>query len=388
MKVGIFTDSFLPAMNGVVRSTCLLIDQLVKNGIEVEVFAPGVKNKVENYHGATIRYFKGKKLFFYPKYFFTMPFPIISDYSKKLKDVDIFHVQDPFMMGIAGLRIAKKNKKPVVGTYHTFFEEYVPHLTKGKLKFLVKDILKWPTRLFVNNVYDLCNITIAPTKEIKDYLKTYGVDKVEIIPTGIDLDFFRKARRKDIRKKYKIPKKSFIFIYAGRISFEKKLEILLHAFKMIQEEKKNVYLLIVGDGPHLKGYKHMTKVFKIKNVIFTNHVSDKELISCYCNSDVFVSPSDTETQGLTFLEAMACDLPVIGARKRGTRSMVSRSSGLLFKPMDIRDLYKKMKLLLNNKKKLKKLKKGVKRVVEKFSAEKFGKKHIKLYRKLIRRVKS
>lgn len=388
MKVGIFTDVFLPTMDGVVRSTCLLIEQLVKNGVDVVVFAPGKRNEVKDYKGAKVYYFKGKKLSFYPKYFFTMPFPIISDYSKKLRDVDIFHVQDPFMMGIAGLRIAKKNKKPVVGTYHTFFEEYVSHLTKGKLKLLVKDILKWPTRLFVNNVYDLCNITIAPTKEIKDYLKTYGVNKVEIIPTGINLDLFKKTKRKDIKKRYKIPKRAFVFIYAGRISFEKKLEILLHAFKMVQEEKKNVYLLIVGDGPNLKGYKHMTKVFKIKNVIFTGHVSDKDLISCYCNSDVFVSPSDTETQGLTFLEAMACDLPVIGARKRGTRSMVSRSSGLLFKPMDIRDLYKKMKLLSDNKKKLRKLKKGVKRVIKRFSDEKFGKKHIKLYKKLIKRGKS
>ncbi|MCD6575633.1 MAG: glycosyltransferase [Nanoarchaeota archaeon] len=221
---------------------------------------------------------------------------------------------------------------------------------------------------------------MAPTKEIAKILKEKGFKNVIAIPSSVDFSFLDSQRKIDIRKKHKLKKSTKVILYVGRLGFEKKLKVLLDAFKMLKGE---YHLLIVGKGPFEKEYKTYAKKNQIKNVTFVGYVSDEELPSYYRACDLFVSPSDTETQGLTFIEAMHFGKPVIGANKYGVKEIIKNyKNGLKFEPNNPHDLKKKIEIILSNKELYKKLSKNAKAISDKYSIEKTTSNLLKEYQKL------
>ena len=381
MKIAIFTDTFLPSVNGVVTSECNLIKGLVAEGHEVIVFAPGEETKMENYEGARVYLFDSYSFFAYPDIMVTK-LTEIDDHMKTIltmEQPDIYHVESPFNIGIAGLYFSRKFKKPIVITHHTDYENYSAYLTKGKAKKVMRYLVGKPGMRSLKVIYGLFNKVIAPSKITAKKLKDINVAEVTVISNGVDLEKF-KGKKVDIRKKHKIPKNAKVLLYLGRVGFEKRLDTLVNAFK---KHDKKAYLVICGSGPYLEKIKQLAKKIEVKNVIFAGYVPDEEIYSYYNEAYAFVSASDTETAGMTFIEAFASGTPAVGSDTFGSGEYVKdNKTGYRFKAGDIEDLADKIGKILENPKKRNEMAKEAKKFAQKFSIEKTTKKTIRLYKSL------
>ena len=378
MKVAMFTDTFLPNANGVVTSILNQIKGLKRRGIDVVVFAPGEKTKLEEYYGAKVYYIKGLDFKSYPGYKIVLPDKFLSRILAflEIEEPDIYHVHSPFSLGIAGLIYASKFKKPVVGTFHTHLGEYIGYLRNGHITKIEKNLLNSINWKYLKFFFNSCDATISPTKEIAKLLKQKKFKNVNVVPSTIDFKWMDKQKKTNILKKHNIKKSKKIILYVGRLGFEKKLNILFDAFKLLSND---YYLIIVGEGPFEDKYKKYVKDNKINNVIFTGYIPDKKLPSYYANCDIFVSPSDTETQGLTFIEAMHFGKPVVGVNKYGVKEIIKNyKNGLKCKPNDPLDLKNKIEKL-NNKKLYQKLSANAKKYSLNYSVDKVINKTIRIY---------
>jgi len=138
-----------------------------------------------------------------------------------------------------------------------------------------------------------------------------------------------------LREKFGVKPHHRVILYCGRISYEKKLEVILRAFKQVEKHYQKAFLLVVGDGPHLKMYKNQAKELNLRNYAFTGFISHTKLPYIYRMGEFMVTPSDTETQGLTVIEAMSQRLPVIGVARGGVLDYIhNNKNGILVPPGD------------------------------------------------------
>jgi len=383
MKVAIFTDTFVPQTNGVVSSIRNLAKGLVNKNIDVVIFAPGKTTHMEYIDGAKVYFFKARPLRFLPDYMVVWPEQISFRFSVllEMEKPDIFHVQTPFTVSFAGSYYSWRFKKPLVGTFHTLLEDYAAYFTKGNFQSLMKKTIGksgWP---YFRTFFNRCSATIAPLHEMAKLLKEKRFRNIVVIPNGIDFSRVNNKKRFDIRRLNHIPKNAKIILHLGRISFEKKIDILLKSFK--EMDRKDVYLLVVGSGPSLKNYEKLAKKLKLKNIRFTGYVDDKYIASYYNSADVFATPSDTEICPMVVLEAFAAGKPVVGPDHMGTKDLIiDNYNGFKFKRGDQNDLTGKLLLLLNNKRLAKQLGKHAKKYSEKYSIEKTTARVIELYKKV------
>ena len=350
--IGIFTDTFRPQKNGVVvflESTLPLLARRNK----VILFAPGEKKfKMEKVNkNLRIYWIPAKQFPFYEGYrIAAFSYFELKRILKKEK-VDVVHCHAPMVLALQGLFAAKGLGIPTVSTYHTHLPDYVPHLLKGRLPNFLNRLSHYPVKKMIKHVYSASDCVTGPTAELVQELHGYGIHNVKEVPLGVDAIRFKNGKKykKLFMKKYNIQPNLQIILYAGRVSFEKRLEVLLHAFKKI--ESKNRLLLIVGDGPYKKKYCNLARRLGIKNILFTGFVEDKLLPAAYACADVFVSPSDTETFGLVFTEAMAAGVPVIGVNRLGAAEVVRHCrNGYLVKPGDYNAMAMRMTALLADRK--------------------------------------
>jgi len=330
--------------NGVVSSTSWFVDELVKEGHEVEIFAPTPGEK--NYKGVPVHRFRSLTFKPYPEFRATLP-PLRINKLIKGKGFDVVHTHGPFAMGLAGLYAAKRNKIPAVSTFHTPISDYVHYLFKGKYLHILGQRVAWKYSIFHYNRY---NTVIVPSQVIKELLITKGVKApIEVIPTGLELKRFKGRRStKFIRKKYNL-EEDFV-LHTGRLSKEKNVGDVLKAWKEI-----DVPLIVTSRGPELERLKKVAP----DNVKFVGFVSDEELVALYKEAAFTAIASEAETQGLVIVEAMACGSPVVGADYLAIpETIVHNKNGLLFRLHDWRDLKAKSEQLLYDKNLRKRLSKN------------------------------
>lgn len=385
MKICAFTDTYSPQKNGVVVFLNSLLPRLAKKH-KVVLFAPGEEEF------RTEQVSKNFKIYWMP----AKPFPMYEGYRvatldyAKIRDLlseekpDVVHCHAPMVLGIEGLLAAKRKNIPVVATYHTHLPDYIPHLLKGKFPSFLNAPTTYPVKKLIKLLYSRADYITAPTQRLAEELKGYGMKNVEPLPLGIE-EKRLKTTKKDIalfRKKYIISPDSQMVLYTGRVSFEKKLEVLLNAFKLVENPKRK--LLVIGGGPYLEKYKEMAKELGIRNVLFTGFVDDKMLAASYHACTVFVSPSDTETFGLTFVEAMAAGKPVLGVRRLGAAEVIANGkNGYLVKPGNHDALAKKLEKLLTSSKLRSKLGEYGKQTARHYSMKECTKRTLLVYKTLV-----
>lgn len=313
MNVGLFSETYYPEINGVATSVYLLKKELEKRGHNVYVFTtttPGAPEQEHNvYRVPSIPFVfiteRRVGLFYHPK---------LAHIIKKLK-LDIIHTHTEFSLGIFGRIMAKELKLPIVHTYHTIYEDYTHYLTHFKaLDRRAKAFARTYTKLCCNTVEQV----IVPTEKTKKLLMAYSVHKdISIVPTGIDLskfdrDNYSEKEIEELKKSFGIQKEDKILIYIGRVSQEKNIEEILRAMPEYMASRKNVRFVIVGSGPELCKLKELSHELGVNDrVIFTGSKDWDSIGLYYRLGDVFVSASRSETQGLTYIEAMASGLPVV-----------------------------------------------------------------------------
>jgi len=377
MKIGFFTDTYTPQINGVVTSIESYRKELEKRGHLVFVFAPTPKQKKDS---KKIIRFPSVKFIFQPEMRIALPYSLEALRLLEKIKLDIIHSQDPFSIGLFGLWMAKKFKIPYVHTYHTLYPEYVHYIWETRL---TKKIAKRLSKDFCNQ----CDLVVAPSTKIKKYLKLWGVKKpLEILPTGIELDEFKidLGAVANFREKYKILTQEKILIFVGRLGKEKNIELLIKSLKLIKTP--GVKLLIIGDGPHKPKLQSLIKKEGFENkVSLTGYLPRKEVVAALRASKIFVFSSKTETQGLVVAEAMAAGLPVVAVSDLAIADMVKdKKNGFLVKS-SAREMAKKIDKLLTNQKLYGRMSRASKNLAKNFSAEKQTKKLEKIYQGLLKK---
>lgn len=355
MRIGIFSEAWEPYISGLVTSEVMLKNALEKLGHEVYVVTA-------NLESFTYEYDEKKRVYKIPGIptgiydsRLTGIYPIKAIQKIKSWDLDVIHSQSEFAIGTFARIFAKQYDIPIVHTYHTMYEDYIHYITKGYFDGPSKKIVEYLTKFYCDTTIDEL---IVPTRKTYDLFKEkYKYERnVHIIPTGIEIDRFYKekiALNKINNKKTElgITNDDLVILFVGRVASEKSIDFLINNHSDLLKKNKNAKLLIVGDGPDLEEYKKLAKKQKIENrVIFTGKVPWEDIPIYYALSDIFVTASHTETQGLTVVEAMAASIPVVALDDESFRNtVVDGLTGYLFK--NKKEYVNKMVELINDQQK-------------------------------------
>lgn len=309
LKIGFFTDTYLPQVNGVVTSIELFRRELERQGHQVYIFCPRVDHEKDSRR--VIR-FKSFRFLFQPEYHVSIPFSRHLLRDLWAKDLDIVHAHTPFSIGLLGYYYAFVKKVPFVHTYHTLYPEYIKsYILKGKL--ITPKMVARLSAVFANH----CDLTIAPSIKIKKLLEKYGVKTlIEVLATGINYtDYSKKIRLNNFRRQYHLKKDDKLLIFVGRLGKEKNIDFLISSLPLIQKKIKNAKLVLVGDGPQRSQLQKLAQRLKLKDsVIFTGYFKKPDVIKAYQASDLFVFSSLTDTQGMVVVEAAAAGLPIVAVK--------------------------------------------------------------------------
>ena len=314
MNICLFTDTYLPDINGVATSVNSLYKLLTKNGHTVYVVTS--TDKEETYVENNVVYIPGLVL----KKIYGCKFANV--YNSKafrfLKKIhfDILHINTEFGIGQFGFLISEKLNIPTVYTYHTMYEEYTYYILKGYFD----RFSKWVIREYCKSCMLKATEIISPSEKTKYYIRSISVDKyVNIVPTGFDFSRFQNLSKDDpkileIKKKYDIKEEEKVLLCLGRIAQEKSFDVVIKGYANYLNTYKDIKtkLLVVGDGPAISELKDLVNQFKINDYVkFVGKVNINETQYYYRCADIFLNASTSETQGLTFMEAMASNLIVL-----------------------------------------------------------------------------
>lgn len=318
MRIGLFSDAYLPDINGVVSSIATLKAALEKLGHTVFV--------VSNHNGINVKYDAENHILRLPGlevkkfYGYKMSNPIQlrgEEYIRKM-DLDVIHVHTEMGIGLFARQMAKKYNIPLVYTYHTLYEDYLHYVNPKDFQTVDqagRRVVRYLSKLAGNGPMAV----IAPSNKTKKALQSYGVKTpIYIVPTGIDLsDFLKKnldaEKIQAVRQSLGLSDEAHTVVFVGRIAKEKCIEMPIEALSKVKDD--NLHLIIVGGGTDLKFYQNEAKELGIEErVHFVGKIPREEIPYYYSAFDCFVSASLSETQGMTYLEALASGLMVFGRR--------------------------------------------------------------------------
>lgn len=335
MKIALFTDTYLPTVDGVVTSVLTTRRQLEADGHEVVVFAPqDPRRRIED-EPNTI-FVRARELRHYPGYRVAM-FPGREVDQVKELGIDVIHIHGVGTVGIKGLWASWQARIPSVQTFHTMIQDTLPFYSPFGINL---HLLERGLRLYLRVFLRKSTGVVVPSRAVLDEILALSPEAAiaDVIPTGVDPERFSPAvSGRSIRTKWGLNGDDVI-LHVGRVAPEKNLGTLIHAFPRIQETNPDAKLLVVGSGPYLERYYDLVRHMDLAgHVIFTGFVPDADLPKYYAAADAFAIASKFETQGLVVLEALASGCPVAGADYRAIPEFVHEGvNGFLFNPSDVR----------------------------------------------------
>lgn len=347
MKVVIFTETFLPQVNGVVRTIERIVRYLEDKGHEALVITIGDGDDI--YSKTPVARVEGIKFSFYKELYLVKPedkwfakilkqdlmhvpmsilqalvpnkHSLVEKVLNQFKP-DIIHLATPATLGAIGLYYVEQMRLPCLATFHTDLAAYAPMYQVP----YIEEILNTVTKM----VYSKAGRVLAPSPSSQKKLEDIGLTSVGVFGRGVDAELFNPDKRnKKIWLKYGLDPSAVTLLYVGRLADEKSIPELIEAFLSLEKGSQKLQLVIVGDGPIKHDLEAKLK-HKTKNYIFTGIKKGDELAELYASADIFAFPSRTETFGQVVLEAMASGLPVVGYDSPGVRDLVRNGeTGLL-----------------------------------------------------------
>jgi len=378
IKIGFFSDSYRPYVSGVVRSIDTFKNELEKIGHEVYIFAPSYKNVEKEprvYRFPAVPSPTNKE--------FTLAIPFSLPIFKKIKELrlDIIHTHSPFILGALAAILCRIFKIPLVFTYHTLYEHYVHYIPIGR------NLARWLVIKYTNFYCNRCDLVVVPTETVAENLHQRKIrTPLTVIPTGINLDEFKKEVSPDwLKKNYNIDRTNLkILISVGRMGPEKNIIFLLRAFQKIQLDFPQTILLLVGGGPYLEEYQQLTEKMGIeKKVIFTGNLGREAIVNCYKSADIFVFASLTESQGIVLAEAKAAGLPIVAIKAGGVGNMVKDKEDGYLVEENLEIFAEKTVYLLKNELLYHQMSKNALKNVIELSSQKSAKKLSEAYQTII-----
>ena len=333
MRIALFTETFLPKVDGIVTRLCQTVTHLQELGHQVLVVAP--EGGLTTYNGAEVFGVSGLPLPMYPELKLALPRPAIGSALEKFKP-DLIHIVNPAVLGMAGLFYAKLWKMPLVASYHTHLPHYLKYYGFSMFEGLMWELIKL--------THNQAQLNLCTSNAMVEELGEHGVERLALWQRGVDIEQFNpslKSAEMRSRLTQNNPE-SPLLLYVGRLSPEKEIE----AIRPVLESIPDARLALVGDGPHRES---LEKYFADTPTFFAGYMSGETLASAFASADAFMFPSKTETLGLVLLEAMAAGCPVVAAGTGGITDIVDDGiNGYLFNPNDENGAIAATKRLLTN----------------------------------------
>lgn len=334
MRIAIFTETFLPKIDGIVTRLKYTVEYLVKLGNQVLVFSPD--GGLTEYCGAQVYGVSAFDFPLYPELKLALPRPSIGHALEQFKP-DIVHIVNPAILGMAGLYYAKSMNYPLMASYHTHLPQYLQHYGLGFLEGLMWELVK--------NTHNQAALNLCTSTAMIEELRSHGVERLALWQRGVDtVQFHPRFKNAEMRSRLtQGHPEDTLFLYVGRLSAEKEIQQILPVLQSIPNSR----LALVGNGPYRQ---ELEKIFAGTNTNFVGYLRGNDLAAAFASSDAFLFPSRTETLGLVLLEAMAAGCPVVAANSGGIPDIVTNGiNGYLFEPEVDRGLVLATQKLLQNR---------------------------------------
>lgn len=386
MNIALFSDTFYPEVNGVATSVNSLFHLLNKMGHTCYVVTTTankevtINDKVIGIPGMELKKLYGYRLsFIYSSKAFK--------YLTSLK-LDLIHINTEFGIGMFGFITAKKLNIPTVYTYHTMYEDYTYYMTKGYFD----RFSKWTIREYDKSCMSQATEIISPSEKTAVYLHSISIDKViNIVPTGFDFSRFKiddEKIKEETRAHCNLKKDDVVLLCLGRLAPEKSFDLLISGYKKYLDKynDKKTKVLFVGDGPSHEYLKKQASSLGLNDrIIFMGKVNPDEVPKYYAISDLFLNASISETQGLTFMEAMAGRIPILCRYDNNLINVINdKVTGFFF--IDEDDFKDKLNEVLSlSKEEIDKVRENAINSISPFSDESFYNNIMEVYKRAIRR---
>ena len=326
-KILITSDLYRPSVNGVVTSIVNLITELRGRGYEVRILTTSYDNNYHRDDEDQVYYMRSVPFKVYPG--IRMPLNFFK--HEYLEEIirwkpDVVHSQCEFFTFQYALKIVEETGAALVHTYHTLYNQYATYLPLHAGADLMIAVA---SQLRLESV----DTVIAPTQKVKDTLLDYGVRaEIAVIPTGISLEKFRmpkdEAMIAALRQKYGLTPQTRVLLSLGRLGKEKNIEELIRYFSTLARFRDDIRLMIVGGGPDAERLQEIADSYLLGDrVIFTGMVDPNLVRQYYALGDIFVCASTSETQGLTYVEALSCGLPLVCRNDAALDGVISNGLG-------------------------------------------------------------
>ncbi|MDP7706888.1 glycosyltransferase [Mycobacterium sp. TY815] len=336
MRISIFTDNFVPKVDGIVTRLTMTVRALIDAGDEVQIFCPD--DAPSTYHGAEIVGLPSVRLPSYPEVKLALSTRTVSAALNRFQP-DVIHVVNAFgLLGVGGIWFAKRKKIPLVASYHVDLLKYA-------------DFYRWPAPVkraswkLVRAAHNQAALTLCTSTPLGADLRSSGVQRVTQWPRAVDTELFHPHRASSEWRNRLLGTHSgngALLLYVGRLAVEKEIEQM----RLVLDALPDARLALVGDGPHRR---QLERHFAGTATTFLGYLSGEQLAAAYASADAFVLTSCTETLGLVLLEAMAAGCPVIAANRGGIPDVVQDGvTGFLYEPGRPGDLVAQSKRLLSN----------------------------------------
>jgi len=341
------SDVYFPRVNGVSTSIATFRHSLQLAGCGTTLVAPAYPQAEPDADSDLIRV-ASRYLFMDPEDRLMHVSAVLALEARlRQQSFDLIHIHTPFAAHFAGTRLAARLGLPVVETYHTYFEAYFHHY----LPWLPPRLLRYGARWLTRHQGRQLDALVVPSTAMRDVLCGYGVTThIEIIPTGLDLDAFSVGDRPAFCYRHGIDPRRPTLVHIGRVAHEKNIGFLLRVVAQARQALPDILLLIAGEGPARAGLQKQVSALGLgDNCRFFGYFNrGQDLWDCYASGDAFVFASDTETQGLVLLEAMALGTPVISTAVLGTRDILDAGKGALVAQPEVDDFCQQVVRLLTD----------------------------------------
>jgi len=327
VKVALFTNNYLPFRGGVTTSVETLRQGLDVRGHEAWVFAPRFPDAVDT-HPRVVRY-PSLPAATYPEFSLAVPWSRPVSARIRAERFDVFHAHHPFLLGPLARRLARRERRPLVFTYHTRYDKYA-HYVPLPRRLVAAAAVGISTRFAAR-----ADAVIAPSALIRDELVARGVrTPIAVVPTGVDLARFAPCDKAAARTPLGLAADERVLLYVGRLDREKSVGRVLSAFERIAGTVPRTRLVLAGHGTEAEALRRQASALPMGDrVLFLGVRPHAELVECYRAADLFVFASETETQGLVLAEAAACGVPAITVSGPGCDEVVrDGETGVLTKP--------------------------------------------------------
>jgi 1,2-diacylglycerol 3-alpha-glucosyltransferase len=366
LRIGLFTDTYAPQVNGVSVSLQMISEGLKKRGHQVVIFAPkfpGYKDDEPN----VMRLPSLKYLNNPPIYVAVLGTPR-STWKLTREHFDVLHAHSPASVGLLAYLTASTKRLPLIYTYHTSITDYTHYI-----KFIGNTgIIKYAAAWFSKASTNLGDQVIVPSPKFERLLLKQKVKQpITVIPNGIDLGMFQAAKNPGaLRTRLGLDSEARILLTVGRMDPEKRLEFIVEAFDLIAERIPDAHLVFAGDGSARKSVEEKANATRVKDRIhFLGMVNRADLPDILRDADVFLSASTTEVHPISVIEAIASGLPFVAVQDEAFEGMLEDGLNGYVLPLDVTKYADTLADLLPDRERLKKFGEHSLSLSEKYSIE-------------------